>query len=203
MTSRLVHPGLRRALAGVAFFAALVSARRASAEDCPCTWEEVICRADAVAEVEMVFGTNTTPDRMVVRREIWNRTKHRVRSQFGRPNILYATLTRRELLESVARYRREPNAHLDDEWYLRATRALRQGGYRSIIFLRYRSPSPWQGGGIAYDGREWLDHPKHATWWAQVQPYLEQYIEAAKKNRKPAFCANTSREATHFGPAPL
>ena len=80
------------------------------------------------------------------------------------------------------------------EWMALYHRALTHGGYRSIIFLM-DSPSGWYGGGVAYLGLEhWLDHPRHAEWWAKIQPYLRERIEADKRGEKPAFCARVRRE---------
>ena len=44
--------------------------RLAQALDCPCTWEEVVCKADAVAEVSMSLSTKTSPDHVTIRRVI-------------------------------------------------------------------------------------------------------------------------------------
>jgi hypothetical protein len=173
--------------------AGLGASRTTQAMDCPCTWEEVICRADAVAEIEMHLATKTTPDRMDVRRVIWNRTKQRVRSTYGLPNIPYVTNTRAELRGYLSDYLRTWPGPKDLAWIARVRRTLARGSYRSIIFLNYSPKWPWYGGGVAYNSDvNWLDHPRHAEWWSKVQPYLRERIEADRRGEKPAFCSRVS-----------
>jgi hypothetical protein len=176
-----------------ALLASLGTSGSAAALDCPCTWEAVICHADAVAEVEMHLATETTPDRMEVRRLIWNRTKQRVRSTYGLPNIPHLTYTREELRQYLSDYLRSWPGPKDLEWMARVRRALARGSYRSIIFVNHSPRGPWHGGGVAYLSEvNWLDHPRHAEWWSKVQPYLQQRIEADRRGEKPAFCSRVA-----------
>jgi hypothetical protein len=188
-----------RRIAQAAIFVSLGHAGAARALDCPCTWEHVVCEADAVAEVEMHLATKTTPDRMEVRRVLWNRTKHRVRPTFGLPNVPFVTKTRANLLEYYGNYRRDLPRHAPmPEPMARIRRALQRGSYRSIVFLR-DSAWGWSGGGVAYLGGEhWLDHPRHAEWWAKIEPYLRERIEADKRGEEPAFCSRTKREESQL-----
>ena len=187
---------LRVGLGAVIAFAAMAAAGRAAcAMDCPCTWEAIVCEADAVAELEMVLATKTTPDRLVVRRVIWNRTKHRIRAAYGQPNIPHVTKTRDKLLGFLAAYRLEgPHTGPVPETMVRYRRAVERGRYRTIAFLRYAPRVPWFGGGVGYSGAEWLDHPRHAEWWAAIQPYLKERIEADERHETPAFCGRVRRE---------
>jgi hypothetical protein len=182
----------RRIGLGVAI-AWLGASRPARALDCPCTWESVICQADAVAEVEMHLATKTRPDRMEVRRVIWNRTTHGIRSAYGHPNVPHATMTRTLLLHYLEAYRLEgPHPGADTEWITRWRRALARGSYRSIVFLTYSPEAPWYGGGVAtVSEMNWLDHPRHAEWWAKLEPYLEERIAADRRGEKPPFCARS------------
>ena len=92
---------------------------------------------DAVAEVEMILATKTTPDRMEVRRVIWNRTKHRIRPVHGHPNIPHVTQTRFKLLAALTPYRISGlHPDPDPEVTLRYRRALARGNYRTIVFIR-------------------------------------------------------------------
>jgi hypothetical protein len=186
---------VRRLLVAIAVLFSLAQARFARALDCPCTWEHVICEADAVAEIEMHLATKTTPDRMEVRRVIWNRTKHGIRAPYGLTHIPHLTQTREGLLNAYSNARRQlPRGAPMPEWMTRFRRALDRGSYRSIIFVE-STPYGWYGGGVAYIGHEnWLDHPRHAEWWAKIQPYLQERIEADKRGEKPAFCARGRRE---------
>jgi hypothetical protein len=181
-----------------AFVFVVISAGVAQAMDGPFTWEEVLCTTDAVAEIEMVMATKATPDRMIVRNVIWNRTRHRIHASYGHPNIPYVTETRFDLRASLADYRHDhPNANPPDEFVAMYRRALEKGSYRTIAFLEFdRRHMDWGGGGWVYDGVEWLDHPKHAEWWAKIQPYLRRVIEAAKRHEKPAFCKLVNPRAT-------
>jgi hypothetical protein len=176
----------------------------AQALDGPFTWEEVICDADAAAEVEMILATDTTRDRMEVRRVTWNQTKHRIRPNYGHPNIPDVTKTRDDLLQYMPWYRRSgPRRGPVPEWVDRHQRALARGSYRTIIFVKHDRALPWDGGGVAYvKGEQWLDHPNHADWWARVQPLLEQRIEAAKQGKWPKFCQafEPDRARAHLPP---
>ena len=79
-------------------------------------------------------------------------------------------------------------------WMALFRRVLTRGSHRSIVFLR-DGHDDWYGGGVVYGGLEqWLDHPRHAEWWAKIQPYLQERIEADKRGETPAFCARTRRE---------
>jgi hypothetical protein len=79
-------------------------------------------------------------------------------------------------------------------WMTLFHRALERGSYRSIVFL-IASPTGWYGGGVAYMNDEnWLDHPRHAEWWAKIEPYLRERIELDRRGEKPAFCSRTQRE---------
>src|SRR3569832_1990098 len=93
------------------FFFALMTAgvftKPAFALDCPCTWEEVLCRADAVVEVQVAFATETSRDRMDVRRVLWNRTDHRLRRTHRGSEMPAVVKTRLELLGFVASHRHE------------------------------------------------------------------------------------------------
>jgi hypothetical protein len=184
---------------GLAVLLACVAASgSARALDCPCTWEAVICDADAVAEVEMHLATRAKPDRLEVRRVIWNRTKQRIRARYGLPNIPHVTNTRQLLVHYLQADRLErPHVRPEerpDEWEVLFRRALERGSYRSIVFLRYSQKAPWSGGGVAYlSNVNWLDHPQHAEWWAKIQPYLRERIDADARGEKPAFCARTER----------
>jgi hypothetical protein len=177
---------------------ASICAHPAQAMDGPFTWEEVLCEADAVAEVEMFLATRTTPDHMEVRRVIWNRTKQRVRANYGHLDIPTVTMTRSKVLEYLGNYGREKRSGPPPEWVVRLRRALDRGSYRTILILNHYPEGPWFAGGVAYSGVEWLDHPKHAEWWAKIQPYLRQVIEASKRHEKPAFCADVSVAASHL-----
>jgi hypothetical protein len=170
----------------------LLSGGRVQAMDCPCTWEGVICQADAVAEVEMVLATKTTPDHMEIKRVIWNRTNHRIRPNLPERNYLrYALKPRIDLVSVIAEDRRQHHPPEQRETVSRYRRALKRGSYRSIVIIKRYDDGSWFGGGVAYiDGVQWLDHPKHAEWWAKVQPFLRQHIEADKRHEEAAFCAN-------------
>lgn len=187
----------RAAVAAVIASVAITAPARAL--DCPCTWEVIICEADAVAELEMVLATKTTPDRMVVRRVIWNRTPHRIRASYGHPNIPHVTKTRDELVHFLAAYRLE-GAHPEPmpEGLALYRRAVERGSYRTIAFLRDVPYGPWAGGGVAYSGVEWLDHSQHAEWWSKIQPLLRERIEADKRHETPAFCARVDRDHTQI-----
>ncbi|HVU49648.1 MAG TPA: hypothetical protein VHL80_03115 [Polyangia bacterium] len=191
----------RRTLGALIVLVSVARACAARALDCPCTWEAVICEADAVAEVEMRFATKTTPDHMEVRRVLWNRTKHRVRPPYGLPYIPHVTRTREDLLHYALLERRaRPKGAPVPAWAARFHRALARGGYRSIVFLN-DSPTGWFGGGLAYlEEENWLDHPRHAEWWAKVEPYLRERIEAERRGEKPAFCSRTRREESQLRP---
>jgi hypothetical protein len=138
---------------------------------------------------------------MVVRRVIWNRTKHRIRPPYGQPNIPHVTKTRSTLLGFLAAARREqPHAPLPGSLVI-YWRAVMRGRYRTIAFLEH-SPKlpwvPWSGGGAAYTGAEWLDDPRHAGWWATIEPYLKERIEADKRHETPPFCARVRPESTQI-----
>jgi hypothetical protein len=185
----------RRLMLTFVIIFSLGQARFALALDCPCTWEHVICEADAVAEVEMHFATKTSPDHMDVRRVFWNRTKDRVRATSGRLYIPNVTRTRQDLLHYYLLERRDlPDGAAMPQWMSLYHRVLKRGSHRSIIFVRDWK-NDWYGGGVVYGGLEhWLDHPRHAEWWAKVQPYLQERIEADKRGEKPAFCSRIRRE---------
>jgi hypothetical protein len=175
----------------VATLVGAVGPRPAQAMDGPFTWEEVLCQSDAAVEIEMFLATKTTRDHMEIRRVIWNRTKHRVRPMWGTKDIPSVTTARWELLDYLSNYRRDKNkSDPPPEWVSRLRRANERGSYRAMVFLEYYAPAPWVGGGVAYSGVEWLDHPDHAEWWAKIQPYLRQVIEASKRHEKPPFCAD-------------
>lgn len=143
----------------------------------------------------MRFATKTAPDHMEVRRELWNRTKHKVRATGGWQYIPNVTRTRQDLLHYYLLARRDlPKGAPMPLWMSLYHRVLKRGSYRSIVFVKDWK-NDWYGGGVAYLGMEnWLDHPRHAEWWAKIQPYLRERLEADKRGEKPAFCARTRRE---------
>jgi hypothetical protein len=201
MSSAVTFRNRIRLSALLAAFAAVAVARPVAALDCPCTWEQVLCEADAAAEVEMVLSTATTPDEVVVRRVLWNRTKHRIRPRHGRPYFPNATKTRLEMRTLMTRYRQgaPPDYERTPDFFKLWRAVLKRGRYRLMIFPSFGIDHEWSAHGAAYSGHEWLDHPQHAEWWAKIEPALQQVIEASKRGEKPAFCANLDRNRTQLG----
>jgi hypothetical protein len=182
----------------VAFATAFAVPRLAHALDCPCTWEEVICDADAVTEVEMSLATKTSPDHVTIRRVIWNGTKHPVKVPRGDLYFRLLTKTRKEL---QGRVKPDPGREPGRPEALTVPlyrEALRTGSYRTVLFLEYSVPGTfWGGGGLVINGVEWLDHPLHDEWWNRVQPLLAERIRLYGTGKKPAAC-NVTRETTRF-----
>ena len=172
--------------------------RPAHALDCPCSWEEVVCRADAIAEVEMTLATKSSPDHATVRRVIWNGTKHRVRMPYGFSYYPRITPTRAEIAPAVReepRYRAEGSPEAS---YVPVYReALRTGRYRTVLFLYRGGLDSWSENGLVINGVEWLSHPLHAEWWARLQPLLAERIRLYGQDQKPAAC-NVTRDTTRF-----
>jgi hypothetical protein len=166
------------------------------AMDCPCTWEAVLCDADAIAEVEVILATKTSVDRMELRHVVWNGTKQRVRAPYGLTYVPNAIAPRYQLQTYLSGYRKNKIAGEPVPAFVeRFTRAVRNGRYRTIAFLHYQPGVPWTGGGLVLNGVEWLDHPLHAEWWAKLQPYLAERIRLAAENKKPGYCADPDKES--------
>jgi hypothetical protein len=184
----------------LAFVLVLTASIPAHALDGPFTWEEVLCRIDAIAEIEEILATKTTPDRVEVRRVIWNRTKHRIRPTRGDTIIRNLSKRRWELQSHVAWWRRNGSNADPSKTLVLSRRALQRGSYRTIVFLSWiPQDGDWSGGGAVYINRvQWLDHPDHAEWWAMIQPYLRQLEEASNRHEKPAFCANIKGDPSDF-----
>lgn len=172
--------------------------RLAHALDCPCTWEEVVCKADAVAEVEMSLATKTSPDHVTILRVIWNGTKHQVKTDRGESYFPNLTPTKAKLqwyLKEGPRVREpgRPEA-LTMPLY---RQALRAGSYRTIVFLHNLSGIGWSGGGLVINGVEWLSHPLHDEWWKRLQPLLAERVRLYGDGKKPAAC-DVTRDTTRY-----
>lgn len=186
---------LRFVVLAVAVF--LLISGPAAAMDCPCTWEEVLCGRDAVAEVEVFLATETSKDRMEIRRMIWNGTKHPIRPPPGLPYIKYAFRTKFDLQVYLSTYVREKKASgrkgADPEWVNLLRRALRRGSYRSLVFLKYEPDLGWGAGGAAVNGIEWLEDSRHREWWKLLKPALDERIRLAAQGKKPEYCADLTQ----------
>ncbi|MEP6653288.1 MAG: hypothetical protein ABJA82_08015 [Myxococcales bacterium] len=182
----------------VTFVPAFAVPRLAHALDCPCTWEEVVCKADAVAEVEMSLATKTSPDHVTIRRVIWNGTKHRVKTGHGESDFRDLTPTRAKLQWNVKEEPRVREPGRPESFTMPLYRqALSAGSYRTMLFLRYDSIFGWYGAGLIFNGVEWLTHPLHAEWWERLQPLLAERIRLYGEGKKPAAC-NVTRDTTRF-----
>ena len=161
--------------------------RLVHALDCPCTWEEVICKADAVAEVEMSLATKTSPDHLTIRRVIWNGTKHRVKTAYGESDFGdRLTPTRAKLQWHVKEEPRVREPGRPESFTMPLYRqALRSGSYRTMVFLHYDSSLGWYGAGLIINGVQWLSHPLHDEWWKRLQPLLAERIRLYDKARNP------------------